>query len=307
MAKLDLENLSQAVIDAAWIQWASLGSFVDTKRSARSIIDPEGLLLVSLSLRNRERRLWDVLGSWASHGSKLFSIQRVNNLRKRFPEQANERLTEFATIAVTVGKDHRWRNLAGEDVGPTLRNSELWRAYPSTWDPTALIVRLRLGIGVGTAADLLAFLLSLGGDWAGARTIAEATDYSVYSVRRAADNMAAGQLIEKTRGKPVQYRADSEAWKALLEIDDNLPKWRYWQKIYAFAATLIQREETQEFEGKSPYMISSGLRDLMEDYGDAPIFGEIRFADPQKYPGDQYLPAFEDSLARLAQWIRDWV
>jgi hypothetical protein len=307
MAKLDLEDLTQAVIDAAWIQWASLGSFVDSKRAARSIIDPEALLLVSLSLRHRERRLWDVLGSWASNGSKLFSIQRVKNLSKRFPEQAYDRLAEFANIALFVGKDHRWRKMASTDPGPKVRNPELWRAHPSTWDPTALIVRLRLGIGVGTPSDLLAFLLSLRGDWAGARTIAEATDYSIYSIRRAADNMAAGQLIEKTREKPVQYRADADAWMDLLGIENDLPEWRYWQKIYSFSATLIQREESSEFEGKSPYMTSSGLRDLMEDYGDVLDSNNIRFADPQSYPGDKYLPAFEESLARLAQWIRDWV
>ncbi|MFV2044468.1 MAG: hypothetical protein ACC700_14695 [Anaerolineales bacterium] len=304
MTSLHIDELSQAVIDAAWTQWASLGSSTDSSRAAQSIIDPEALLLISLSLRHRERRLWDVLGSWAKHGSKLFSIQRIKNLQKRFPNLANDRLAEFALLAKTAGKDHRWGRLAGPAPGPTVRTHDLWKAYPSTWQPAALIIRLRLGIGVGIVADLLPFLISLKGDWATARGIAEATDYSVYSVRRTADNMAASQLIESTREKPVQYRANIEAWSDLLGIDRDLPRWRFWHKIYSLAATLIIGEETGEWEGQSRYMLSSNLRDLVEDYGEVFVLNQIEFADPRKFPGEQYLSAFADSIAHFTKWIR---
>ena len=304
MSNIHIEELEQAVIEAAWIQWASLGSFIDSSRAARSMVDPEALLFISLCLRHRERRLWDVLGSWAKHGSNLFSIQRVKNLQKSFPDQANDRLSEFATMAKTVGKDHRWRSLVGANPGAAVRNYDLWKAYPSTWQSPALVIRTRLGFGVGIVADILSFLLSIKGDRVNARTMASATDYSVRSVRRTTDSMAAAQIIERTGETPVQYRANTEKWSDLLEVGDDPPRWRFWQKIYSLAATLIIGEENGEWDGQSQYMLSSILRDLVENHGEAFILNQIEFPDPRQYPGEQYSPAFADSIASLAAWIR---
>src|SRR3972149_8124511 len=92
MNSLDIQPLEESVIEAIWIQWRSLGSLIDSDRLARTMVDPEALLLVSLTLRHRERRLWDVLASWAKKGSKLFSLQRVKNLLDRFPDLTKDRL-----------------------------------------------------------------------------------------------------------------------------------------------------------------------------------------------------------------------
>ena len=303
MSSLHIDELEQAVVEATWKQWASLGSFIDSKRAARSMVDPEALLLNSLCLRHRERRLWDILASWAKHGSNLFSIQRVKNLQNRFPDQVNDRLPEFATLAKTEGKDHRWRSLAGTDPGPTVRTYDLWEAYPSAWQSPALVIRMRLGFGVGIVADILSFLISLEGNRASARTIADATEYSARSVRRTTDNMAAGQLIEKARKKPAQYRVNVEKWSDLLEIKHDLPRWRFWPKVYSLAATLIIGEENGEWDGQSQYMLSSNLRDLVEGHAEAFVLNQIGFPDPRQYPGEQYSSAFADSIANLAAWI----
>jgi hypothetical protein len=183
MNSIDTYLLEESVIEAIWIQWRSLGAFIETDRLARTVVDPEALLLVSLTLRHHERRLWDVLASWAQNGSQLFSLQRVKNLLDRYPELTRDRLAEFAHRARAEGSDFRWRSLAGTDSGPAARKQDLWEAYPSLWHPSALVLRLRLGIGVGVVPDLLSFLISLGGQWASARLIAQATEYSVNSLK----------------------------------------------------------------------------------------------------------------------------
>jgi hypothetical protein len=271
------------------------------------MVDPEALLLVSLTLRHHERRLWDVLASWAKNGSKLFSLQRVKNLQDRYPVLTKGRLAEFAHRARREGNDFRWQSLAGADSGPAARNQDLWEAYPRVWQPAALVLRLRLGIGVGLMSDLLSFLISLLGEWASARLIAQATDYSVYSIRRAADNMASAQLIESTQEKPVQYRTKIEAWRDLLGIDGEFPEWHFWHQVYSFAAKVIIADESGEWEGLSPYLLSTKLRDLVEDHQDAFILNHIDFPDPRKYVGEAYLPAFSESLKNLAMWIKEEV
>jgi hypothetical protein len=307
MNSIDIHPLKESVIEALWVQWGSLGSLVDSDRNAHALIDPEALLLMSLTLRHNERRLWDVLASWAKHGSKLFSLQRVKNLQDKYPDLTKERLAEFARRARTEGNDFRWRSLAGAEVGPAARNQDLWEAYPRVWQPSALMLQMRLGIGVGVAADLLSFLISLGGDWAGARRIAQAIDYSVYSIRRVADNMASAQLIERTQAKPVQFRAKVGLWQELSSLAEELPEWRFWHQVYSFAAKIIIASERGEWNDLSPYLLSSRLRDLAEDHQDAYILNRIDYPDPRKHAGDEYLPVFAESLVNLATWIRNEV
>lgn len=300
MNSIDIHPLKESVTEAIWIQWRSLGSFIDTDRLARTIVDPEALLLGSLTLRHQERRLWDVLASWAQNGSQLFSLQRVKNLLDRYPELTRDRLAEFAHRARAEGNDFRWRSLAGADSGPAARKQDLWEAYPSLWHPSALVLRLRLGIGVGAVSDLLSFLISLRGEWASARLIAQATDYSVYSVRRVADDMASAQLIESTQAKPVQYRVKIEAWRELLGTGGELPQWHFWHQVYSFASKLIIAGESGDWEGLSPYLLSTKLRDLVEDHQDAFILNRIDLPDPSRYAGEEYLPAFAETIVNLA-------
>lgn len=300
----DIQRLREAVIEAVWIQWRTLGTLIESARFARTLVDPEALLLISLTLRHHEKRLWDVLASWAKNGSGLFSVQRVKNLRGGYPDSTQDRLAEFAHRAGEDGGDFRWQRLAGSSTGPAARNQDLWRAYPRAWHPSALILRMRLGFGIGVMPDLLSFLFALGGQWADARRIAQATAYSVYSIRRVADDMASAQLIESTQQKPVQYRVSLTAWRPLLSLDRELGGWLFWHQIYSFAAKLIVAGEDAEWEGLSPYLLSTTLRDLVEAHQDAFLLNHIDFPDPSEHPGEAFLPAFAQALDNLTTWFR---
>jgi hypothetical protein len=307
MNSIDFHPLKEALTEAIWIQWRSLGSFIDTDRLARATVDPEALLLVSLTLRHQERRLWDVLTSWARNGSMLFSLQRVKNLLDRYPELTRDRQAEFAHRAWLEGRDFRWRNLAGTDSGPEARKQNLWEAYPKLWHPSALVLRLRLGIGVGVVSDLLSFLISLRGQWASTRLIAQATDYSIYSVRRVANDMTSAQLIESTQAKPVQYRVKIEVWHELLGSGGELPKWHFWQPVYSFITKAIIADENGNWDNLSPYLLSTKLRDLVEDHRDAFNLNQLDLPDPTRYTGEEYLSAFTETIVNLAAWIRSEV
>jgi hypothetical protein len=304
IGNIDIHPLKETVIDAIWIQWRSLGTFIDTERLARSMVDPEALLFISLTFQHHERRLSDVLTSWAKNGSKLFSLQRVKNLVEKYPVMTKDGLAEFAHQARIEGNDFRWQSVAGVDSGPTVRKQVLWEAYPSLWHPSALVLRMRLGIGVGLVSDLLSFLISLRGEWASAKLIAQATDYSVYSVRRVADDLASAQFIESTQTKPMQYRVETEAWSDLLSIDGELPSWRFWYQVYAFIAKVIISYESGGWEGLSPYLLSTKLRDLVEVHRDVFNWNHIALPDPRKYVGEEYLPAFTETIINLTEWIK---
>lgn len=301
--KNNIHQLTEAVIGAIWIQWRSLGSFIETDRLANTMIDPEALLLISLTLRHRERRLLDVLVSWAKNGSKLLSLQRVKNLVGRYPVMVSDRLAEFAHQSMVEGNDFRWSRLASANAGPAARNQILWKAYPAIWHPAALLLRIRLGFGMGITPDLLSFLLSLRGEWTNASQISQAICYSPYSIRRVADDMASAHLIESTQVKPVKYRAKPEAWTTLFGIAGKIPIWCFWYQVYAFAAKIINSYESGEWEGLSAYMLSTKLRDLVEDNQDVFIWNQINIPDPRRYIGEEYLLAFNQTINNLTEWI----
>ena len=298
-----VDQVAEAAIESVWVQWRSLGLRVTAKRRASSIVDPEALVLISLALRDYERRLWDVLASWAKASSRLLSVQRMKNLQPTFPGQTNAHLAEFARMAFAEGGDHRWRKLAGVEPGPPARERGLAIASPKAWHPSALMARLRLGFGVGLPADILTFLLSLRGSWASARLIAEATNYTVYGIRRTADKMAAAQLIESTTEKPLEYRADGKTWKPVLGLAGEVPPWRFWYQAYAFVADLVWKAQEGDLVAPSAYLLSSRLRDLAEKHQDALRLNQISVPEPSNFVGEEYIPAFEEIAANLSRWL----
>jgi hypothetical protein len=296
-------ELTKAAIEAVWIQWRSIGTLIESERVSRSLVDPEALLLMSLNLGHHEKRLWDIMDSWARNGSQLFSIQRLKNLKKTFPDKTQDRLSEFAWKAKVKGKDQRWRNLMGESSTIQTRSQELWKAYPASWRSSAIMLRLRLGFGIGAVSDLLTILISHRGDWVSPRSLAKAINYSVYSIRRSADDLADARLIESTRKKPVQYRIEPKAWSGLLGIDEPIPDWRFWYQIYSFVSSLIVSTESGDWDELSSYLLSSKLRDSIELHEDAFSLNHIEYPISRDFTGDEYLPAFKNFIGNLGEWI----
>ncbi|MDX1674185.1 MAG: hypothetical protein R3314_05210 [Longimicrobiales bacterium] len=209
-------------------QWSALGADVDADLEASAAIDPEALVLASLGLVDRDRSLAMVLSWWAGEGPGLLSVQRMRNLAPSYPDRVRYRLGEFAGYAWKIGGDHRWKSLAraprslpAVDGGPSPR-----------LDGPGVLLRLRLGLGVGIKADLVAVLLGLGG-WHTVRAVTEATGYTGRAVRRAAADLVRGGWIEVLPAGPSEYRAPSDRWLPLLDLDGP-PSWRHWHDRLAF-------------------------------------------------------------------------
>ncbi len=305
-ARIDKDRtnkLAQSTVDALWTQWAGLGAFVSAVRSPRSLVDPEALVITSLIMRERERRLWDVVASFARNGSKLLSVQRVKNLLDRFPEPTSSLVSEFSILARSQGSDFRWKNIEDDEVPAETREHELWTGYPSRWSPSALLLRLRLGFGVGIAADLLGYLLALQGNWATASDIADAVDYSVRPVRRSADNLAAAKMIAASSDQPTEYRVDAAKWASFLEVDGNLPEWRYWNHLFPFITHVLAVAEGDDWEGLSPYVVSSWVRDLIEDHEQALRLNQLNVPQLSGADPEEGLVAFNELMEDIAKWF----
>ncbi len=252
--------LREAAAQAAWAQWGAIFTVAASRRPARSIVDPEALLLVSLALREHEPRLWGAVVMWAQFGARLLSVQRAKNLAHLFPPLTRERLGEFAQLAIRDAGDQRWRSLVGttRPLKPKGRERE---GAPRVEGGAALMLRLRLGLSVGIKPDVLAYLIGIAGGLNPVILIARATSYHGRAVRRALEELLAAGFIESRPSTPVAYRVDNAKWAGLLEFDHrDPPAWRDWGPLFAFVVALDLWSQSLP---DAPLVLASEARDLV--------------------------------------------
>jgi len=260
-------NVRESAVSLAWAQWAALGSVASSRRRAVALVDPEALVLLSLTLREHERRLWDVLRAWIPVGVRLLSVQRTKNLAREFPSSTTTAMSEFAALAVTEGKDARWRSLADSAVGnlPPGRGKE-WNVTGGFIGAPALMLRLRLGLGVGLRADALSYLLARHGEWLPVRAAAAALGYTEAATRRALDDLSTARLIHATvEGQPTTYFADAKPWCDVLGIETP-PEWRGWFEIFALLADLDRWWQSTEAKAATEYAARTLLRQRLSQH-----------------------------------------
>ncbi|MGH7644650.1 MAG: hypothetical protein ACREMR_03595 [Gemmatimonadales bacterium] len=295
-----IAQLREATADAAWAQWSAIFTLAASRRPARSIVDPESLLLISLALRDHEPRLWSAAVLWAQFGVRLLSVQRAKNLALRFPAAVRERLAEFAQLAMADGGDQRWRSLASHTALRTKRKGPARTAAPRLEGGAALMLRLRLGLGVGIKPDVLACLIGHAGGAMPVVLIARATAYQGRAVRRALEQLVASGFIESRPTTPVSYRVDNAKWAGLLEfVSKEPPAWRAWAGTYAFIAAL---DEWSRSLPQSELVLASEARDRVAEYGQG-LDPAVRVPMLDKYHGMAYVGPFVKAIEGCREFL----
>lgn len=291
---------------AAWAQWGALNPMLLPGKgvvSPVSVIDPEALVLASLTLWEEERRLADVLAWWARLGAPLMSVRRAGTLSRDFPTTVLAGLHEFAAWA-RQGGDTRWN---GTESGTVPVRAGKGPSVLVLRGSTTLLLRLRAGFGITAKPDVLAFLLALNGRGATSKDIVRATGYADKNVRVAGHELATGGFLEERSGYPLAYAAPNgfaRGFVRLIERDApeaEVPGWGYWAAVYAFLLT-VASWENQPWAAER-YVLSSHARDLFERH--AWLFDRVdmRVPDPRRYRGEHYLDAFSETLDMLREWV----
>jgi hypothetical protein len=296
-------QVRESTLRVLWRQWGTLGAST-ASNPARSLIDPEALVLASLSFQEGERRLPEVLRWWAKVGAPLLSVTRIRTLANSFPEATRERLGEFATHALHEGHDYRWRPLLRPVGGPEGRRGKALAKEPRFTTPHALLLRLRLGFGITVKADLVTMLLGTPGVWLTVKDMATSLGYTPQSIRRAADDLVAACLIRVTGTTPAGYMLDPSPWAGVLGTPATLPPWRHWVPVFAFVAALGDWMPTEaDLKGMTDYLLSSRARDFVADHQAAFTQNQIAIPQMNYYPGDAYLAGFEETVVVLREWL----
>lgn len=295
-------DLTAALAHAAWAQWSGIEAW-SAGKPARSIVDPEALLLASFWLEPEEPRLWRVARIWARGGARYLSVQRIRNLAPGYPEASRRRLADFAWECLTAGKDARWKALAKPPVTTLRERARGLEPSPRFDTPAALVLRLRLGLGVGIKADVLACLL---GNAEGRRTISEiaaATAYDRRAVDRAVTELAAAGFISAMATSPLSYRADLERWEPLLRLGGTPPRWYEWDLLYRFGGALAAA--AAESIDATPFDQASRARDVMEAHYAAFDLNGIPVHQVTAARGAAYLDLLARDVGTMIQRVRE--
>jgi hypothetical protein len=304
----------RAAVDAAWQQWSALTSSAlpAGRRRPWAIVDPEALVLLSLTVGKHERRLEDLVASWAREASFLMSLQRLRTLSATFPESVRSRVGDFARYAVEGG-DRRWTRLASV-ADPKSYSPRVKPLGPlQLIEAPALLLRLRAGFGVNAKADVTALLLGLQGAAAGLKVIALGTGYTERAVRTATEEMVLGGFIREIEGRPSSFYMEPGPWAQVLQTypldkegaGPGIPPWRFWAAIYAFLAGVIDWANQAERDGWGEYVASSRARDLVGRHETSLFQAGFRFPAPEHGRGTEYLTVFAEIVKQLATWVRE--
>lgn len=307
------EVAEATLVDAAWAHWTVLtaAAIRADRRRAWTIVDPEALVLASLAVGHLERRLEDMVASWATDAGHLMSMHRMRTLASRFPPGVRERLGMFARPAI-AGGDKRWKRMGAafviDEYTPRMKPIGELRLI----EAPALTLRLRAGFGVNAKADLLSLLIGLGGAAADLKLIAAATAYTERAIRTATEEMSLAGFIHEIRGRPSSFYAEPDAWARLLQanrIDGGqpperpaLPSWRFWAAVFAFLARVLEWSDFADNEGWSAYVASSRARDILDSYRRQLHQAQIRLPSTRATRGADFLRDFEDLVHEAEAW-----
>ncbi len=277
------KHLVSATAEVVWSQWSVVGGMASVRVRANALVDPESLVLMSLTLAPSEPRLYDVLSDWTAINADVLSVQRMRNLASRYPLSTQSRLTALARIAFQEAKDHRWKSLLA-DTEPIERRRNKPRAVRvSANEPAALTLRLRLAFGVGIKADLLAFLLCTHEAAATIAGIAAVTDYTPAAVRKATRDLTEATFVRSvlpTGDSTLHHRIVRAMWDGLIP---RTPRWIDWRARFIFAASLLDWTTGAQERHVTEYAVESALRDLIEQH---PAALESQWSDLSRSPTD---------------------
>lgn len=254
-----LNHVHHATVDLAWSQWTALGA-MGGEVKATAMVDPEALVLLSLSAMEQERRLEDFLVWWAKEGARFTSVQRMKSLASLFPPSTQAALSEWAGWALSFG-DKRWSSLAGTPSPPRANRSSKGIDRPSFSEASALWLRLRVGFGVSVKSDVLAQLLSHTDTVFSVKDLADALGYTDVAIRSAVADLVQTQWVAAKGTRPLQVFVRAEPWRPLLQVDE-LPKGR---PLAAISALLVHLAvELRKNAHLTAYLQASRVRDVVE-------------------------------------------
>lgn len=320
-------QLSSALLEFAWDEWAQMGVLAAARRSSRWAQDPEALLLLTLDVGREDPRLFDEVLDWLVRNEALISVRRLRTLCEG-PE--DERLS---AAAIEWVKRHRRPHAPVRELEapnpetealfrsadlPILRADPVFSAFgfarPPVQargksrepDPTAPInfaFRLRQLLGVGARAEAARYLLTAATESATVAEVARSSGYSKRNIQEALTSLHfAGVVTLAPSGGEQRFAVDRSRWAYLLDLEpDELPVQRDWPMLLGALRGILSWLMQPELSALSDYLRTSQAADLLDAV--RPRLAGAGVALPIKGGGERSWADLEETVERALLWL----
>ncbi|MCK9995780.1 MAG: hypothetical protein KAH56_05825, partial [Candidatus Krumholzibacteria bacterium] len=103
------------LLELLWRQWSALGVSGSSQKQQKTVVDPEALLLLTLTVARYDPRLFDEVLEWVDVNGASLNVHRLKNLLKQYDFQAKPQL---GALAERAGRNSslalKWKNLASK-------------------------------------------------------------------------------------------------------------------------------------------------------------------------------------------------
>lgn len=304
-------RLTDAALELAWAQWSAIG-LAGARSSRRTIVDPEALVLATLSIGRSDARLFDEMLDWVATNAQLLDMARLRRLGKRATPDQHRLLGVVAEVAVDRGAKSDFRQIAwagvlareaqgkygreplfrsqGADAAPWANTDERFAQAgfersspelrgmsraPDAAQPPCLRFRARALAGPGARAEVLTYLWTH--EWAHGRLIAERAAYNQAPVAEYLSSLADAGLAERrSDGRRTLYRF-AEGLRAVAAPAPAYVDWvSVWPALIALLDALRPGGLSEDAEWVRLAEVLGAQRDALESEGADADVGDLR-------------------------------
>lgn len=317
-----------------WKQWSALGVAGHGAGEQERVLDPEPLLLLSLTVCRYDARLFDEILDWLELNGAFVNVQRLKGIEKQFGFQGKAQL---GAISELLGRNSsfalKWKGLSAprspggaeplffmKDGTPLpvpatrspefekhglLRGPVKLRGYsqpfPARGMP-ALLLRLRALLGVNSRCELLCLLGA--SDEIHPSGVARQTGYLARTVQSALAEMVRSGVVEvRSANREKRYWLRPGDLDSLLRPEGRPTPWCNWAPLFRALEMLWLGITEPKRQNLDPLLLSSELRRLGRDL--RPLLGEagwgMRLQDDSTYRGESYAAAFFSDIREILE------
>ncbi|CAH2032188.1 hypothetical protein [Trichlorobacter ammonificans] len=317
-----------------WRQWSALGVAGQDAPEERCVIDPEPLLLLSLTVCRYDARLFDEILDWLSVNSGFMNAQRLKNLLQQFDFNCT---AELSAVAELLGKKSgtalKWKTLSSHpplatpeplfcfkdgkplplssEKAPEFSSHGLLRGplklrgystpFPAQGTAT-LLLRLRALLGVNSRCELLC-LLGASNEIHPA-DIARQTGYFARTTQNALAEMLRSGVVEmRTSNREKMYWLKPGLLDNLLRPDGTPTPWVNWSPLFRALEILWLGLIAPKRQKLDPLLLASELRRLTSAM--RPLLGEagwgMHLQNEKAYRGEEYSVVFMQDIKALLE------
>ena len=290
------DQFQEQIFVFLWQEWNMLGIAGIAKSKDNRIIDPEALLLFSLSVCRYEPRLFDEIIDWLFQSGHFINVQRLQQMQLKYDFNCGPQLSAIAELLAKKSSYRlKWSGLAKkyyqkhkeplffdkegnilpcptdknanpEFLSHGLKRGQInMRGYSQAFDlqsPSCLLLRLRALLGINARAEILCLLASV--TEIHPSKAARATGYYQKTIQTTLVEIAqSGIVLTRTSKKEKFYRLKPGVLDALLKPQGESPRWINWPALFKTVEIIWQRLCELSGQEIDSLLLSSELEKLM--------------------------------------------